>query len=738
MRYSIDWKKYNAELRSRGRKCIGRFPRSLLKAKIQQLLREFCHQCLVNGERPITFQITPRWFSCWEAEFGVATRKPNRKYKVPKWCMAERLEIMWLNVARVRALCMAIHGYDPEMENWDQSPYHNNESGSVNAGTLAVAGSHKVPLIEGHADTRERWTGNFTTFSDTARIMAEGPPYCELMFKAGHIIELRLREYCRSRGFGPWVSVATSPKGSYRIADVLNFLERHLPDMSASRQWRIIMADDYAPHLTPHVFRLCWSRGYVFIPHGGGTTPVAQTPDTDLNQHVRRQYVATESFELLRQMRAGVPVPVCKHEQCVDMMVEVMSNLELHLQAAGGYKKTGLRVKLDGTEDDQIVREAQDFWNELGMRRKIDAAVAEVREEVQAGRLKWTFRDVQRLIRPYPARKEVDRLIEKMHDDTWIVEGEATYEKEAAADADAPAEEAEGAHGDTDDDTTDEEHSAVAEEDEDGEEVLDEGAHREEVEGALARSARSGGCDAGDAPELPTLTDGEAEMLERSQKLIETYEEAMEPLVAQGAITSVVCLENDIRKERRRMRNLTKENPQVMVALARARDAKEAEDLRQRRMVEELNAKTKTKADLDKQIKDAAKLLKKRKKDVLEAEMRLESKHVIKSFSVEFLGQNHARGGGAAGRKRRFEVLDRLARLGAGLSAPQKNDWTWFKEAWDEKMLEEHEAEWGGVFAGWTQKVLNDLEGGAANALSLFVHAETCRCFGGVCLLRVP
>ena len=44
-------------------------------------------------------------------------RKANRKYKVTKAVMAERLEIGWCNGARVRALCFAVHGYEPEMEN---------------------------------------------------------------------------------------------------------------------------------------------------------------------------------------------------------------------------------------------------------------------------------------------------------------------------------------------------------------------------------------------------------------------------------------------------------------------------------------------------------------------------------------------------------------------------------------------------------------------------------------------
>ena len=46
-------------------------------------------------------------------------RCANRKYKVPKWVMGERVEIAWLNIFRVRALCLAIHGYEPEMKMWD-------------------------------------------------------------------------------------------------------------------------------------------------------------------------------------------------------------------------------------------------------------------------------------------------------------------------------------------------------------------------------------------------------------------------------------------------------------------------------------------------------------------------------------------------------------------------------------------------------------------------------------------
>ena len=75
------------------------------------------------------------------------------------------------NVARVRALCLAVHGYDPGIENWDQSPFRHNESGSQSMTTLAVAGKGAiVPLVEGHSATMERCATNPTTFSNEERI----------------------------------------------------------------------------------------------------------------------------------------------------------------------------------------------------------------------------------------------------------------------------------------------------------------------------------------------------------------------------------------------------------------------------------------------------------------------------------------------------------------------------------------------------------------------------------------
>ena len=80
-------------------------------------------------------------------------------------------------------------------------------------------------------------------------------------------------------------------------------------------------------------------------------------------------------------------------------------------------------------------------------------------------------------------------------------------------------------------------------------------------------------------------------------------------------------------------------------------------------------------------------------------------------------------------------MLDRLARLGAGISAGQKNDWQWFKDAWDSKMVAEHKEKWAETFSAWTQGVPEDER---SNAFSVFVHSETLRIFPGIAALQVP
>ena len=129
-----------------------------------------------------------------------------------------------------------------------------------------------------------------------------------------------------------------------------------------------------------------------------------QTVDTDLNQPAKRKYTAVEGAALLRRMQQGQVVPTLRDEECVDLMEEVMSDMSLHLEAAKGYLRTGFKANLfDAHLDQEICKEAGSFWRKLNMREKVASAVAEVDEEWRAGRLRWCYKDIMRLILPHPA-----------------------------------------------------------------------------------------------------------------------------------------------------------------------------------------------------------------------------------------------------------------------------------------------------------------------------------------------
>ena len=161
-------------------------------------------------------------------------------------------------------------------------------------------------------------------------------PYCEMCFKGASDgrLDARLQAYIRSRAYPSWFTVTVSPKGSYREHDIIIFLKRHLEEWCDGRDWRILLADDYICHKSKNVFNLCWSRGYILIIHGGGNTLVAQTPDTDLNQHVRRRYGEKEARILQNKMRLGEIVPKLSPEECMDVMLEILSDPALHMNAS--------------------------------------------------------------------------------------------------------------------------------------------------------------------------------------------------------------------------------------------------------------------------------------------------------------------------------------------------------------------------------------------------------------------
>ena len=279
IRYAIDWKQLIAENRSRGKKHLARFPQSILRLKVQQLLQDYTYACLLNGVPVASFKADVWWFKRWETDYGLSMRMANRKYAVPRHVVKERMEIFWVSLFRIRLCIFLVFGYDPLILNFDQSPFHHNESGSQNRPTLAVRGS-TVLVVEGNSDVKFRWSGNFTTQSRFTGSSGGPRPPAECMFKAEKdgIVDARLQAFLRSRGFPQWFTVTVGPKGSYREHDIIAFLQKHLEPWRPGRDWRILLCDDYSAHKSINVWNLCWSRGYIRICHGGGTTLLVKRP----------------------------------------------------------------------------------------------------------------------------------------------------------------------------------------------------------------------------------------------------------------------------------------------------------------------------------------------------------------------------------------------------------------------------------------------------------------------------
>ena len=147
------------------------------------------------------------------------------------------------------------------------------------------------------------------------------------------------------------------------------------------------------------------------------------------------------------------------------------------------------------------------------MRERINREVAMVEEEYKAGRLIWTYEDVQRLIQPYPNRKG-DDVLNAIGAHNFLDEDETPFETEDIACGESEAD------------------SAVEESERDEAEVMDEASGEEEPDAVAAGEPDTAvgelgmACDddVPDASEVavarPALSPAHAEHLEKSQQLV--------------------------------------------------------------------------------------------------------------------------------------------------------------------------------------------------------------------------
>ena len=98
------------------------------------------------------------------------------------------------------------------------------------------------------------------------------------------------------------------------------------------------------------------------------------------------------------------------------------------------------------------------------------------------------------------------------------------------------------------------------------------------------------------------------------------------------------------------------------------------------------------------------------------------------------VGDGEKNGGTLAHKKNRYDVLERLRRIG-NLSLTQQGQWEWFKTHLDSCEASTRGTCWGQVFAETTEYLFGRLLQGDEAAFSHFMKTETERVLGGTCVL---
>ena len=738
MRHSVDWQAIRRGCPSHGHepKKLARFTQAMLTQKANELIASYCTKSLKAGCQGRVPQLSSAWWRKWRREYGLSMKYPNRRFKVGLSVLKARLARGWLNVYRVRAACLALLKYDPEMENFDESPFHHNETGSQNTRTLTVAG-RSVPLHEAHADTRLRWSANFMTWSDPERVEREGPPPVECMFRAmggGAHQRPKYEQHILGRGHGSWMSASASRSGSYKVGDVLDFLKRHLPERGTGpqqRAWRILLADDAAAHRDHRVARLAWSRGYVYIVHGGGVTPIVQVVDTHFNQHAKRKYMQKEGAALLRQMQLGKVVPALRAVDCIDLMAEVCKDKRMHLMAARGFIETGLKVNLDDALlDEQITKEARFFWDSLGMREQVNQAVRDVREEVAAGRLRWTFQDISGLVLGHPHAPD-DDVLARVGDHFDEGDDDVQARAEAIRDGEPGGEDASSEAGS--------DHAAEG--------GLEEGSDAEEHLGGWSSPpapADDGGCASSAAAGAAAIalragiTEAEARQAEECTEVMHMFDMVAASLREYGEIAAAGMIEGCRDKERRRRRLLCREDPGVLDALTQLHDAQRTAEQAHKQRHQEAKRQEAELRRLNREVAKQKQLVRAEKRKLADAQACAHERSLMQRVGLPDLGYGKRSCGGEKCKNARVKVLERVSMLGRGLSTEQRLNFGWFCEEWDSHNLTEYGAEWPATFATWVQRVIERLERGESTAVSHFVKAEWERCLSDRPALALP
>lgn len=289
------------------------------------------------------------WMHRFRREYGISKRLTTCQYKISRRLLLLRVGVYWRNTIRLRAfhraLCRKSAAAHPaeaaacpaelrcetlRMKHIDQKPLWMNTAGTT--GTFSLKGARNVRVKENHQATRERFT--YMTVADS---QDDSDYFGACLFKAvGGGREMR-----RMMHTPPNMFLQFQEKGSYRLHDVLDFLDWLLPTVTEVRDSQLIVLDWYSAHLDPDVKALVERKGHKLTYQAGGTTPFTQVPDTHLHKPLSDAYKEDEMLDLHEQ-RLVRPhkMPYRTKQKCMDSCYAARRSISASLSPKG-FIETG-------------------------------------------------------------------------------------------------------------------------------------------------------------------------------------------------------------------------------------------------------------------------------------------------------------------------------------------------------------------------------------------------------------
>ena len=381
-----------------------------------------------RGNWPDLPNITYAWVRGWRHEYRLSLRMPNRKFKLNKAQMQTRAKHVWRANLRVRWLAWFCLGRSLIIWGMDQKPIYMNEGGHKNQKTIQFVGAELAVAKDNIAQSRERVSAMTTATSDETDATASLPVGLCFKGKTNRVLKKL------PKNFGKHVVFQFAPKGSYRVEQVVEFLNRALPvwteERAAARDWRILYLDAYAAHFADAVVETAWRHGFVVLWHGAGLTGLMQVNDTHLHASVERIYLEMEGQSFAYQQYWD-PSDISRHREDVAGDVFATWNALDHRAASKGHKSNGLNNALDGREDPLMSRDVLETWVDVGGHEMRASIKEEIREKVQSGEYRWCWETIQELVGRDAGERHLGAFAQEGRElEAAQQEGEGVYEDE--------------------------------------------------------------------------------------------------------------------------------------------------------------------------------------------------------------------------------------------------------------------------------------------------------------------